>query len=72
MKIDNLICIILSAIVIIICMIEDNHKMSKLEELNKKLEHDVDNYKTNWEPINYGVALTPEEIRRLRQLCRCK
>lgn len=67
-----LFCFALSVFVFISGIYFADNRLSKLEELNNKLEHDVDNYRANWEPIDHGVALTPKEIKRLRELCRCK
>lgn len=67
-----LFCLLSAAIIFCVCIGYANHRISNLQEQTAKLERDVDNYKANWEPINRGVALTPKEIRRLRQLCRCK
>jgi hypothetical protein len=74
MKIDKfvLFCFLLSSIIFISCIYFADNKLDKLQEINNKLERDVDNYKKNWKPIEHGVALTPKEIQRLRELCRCK
>jgi len=67
-----LLCLILVVSTTVVCLFNANNKINNLEKNLNQLEHDVDYYISNWQPIEHGVALTPKEIRRLRDLCRCK